>query len=180
MTSRITKWITTGLTVAMVSTGLIALTAEPAAAATVIRCVGSTDVFYSPGLTNFEQEVSFRGGDHAVMCSSQVLPGLHSFEGPFAGTDVGSCPGRLAPGGGVERLIWNGNPDLTSVWQFNYTVQRTSDMVIYTATGPVTSGVAAGTNVSQQMFERLSDFDACTQPGGMQVQRAMSNWVFSS
>jgi hypothetical protein len=177
--SRLTRWTAVCLTTALVSTGLIALTGAPAAAATtIIRCIGSVDVRYSPGLTNQEQRIEFSGADHATMCASQVFPNLRNFEGPFRGTGTESCPGRFDPGAGSETLFWNGTSNLTSFWQYTYSVQRTDTSVIYTATGRVTAGIATGAVVHQQIVEPLSDFDACNQPGGMQVQEGTSSWVF--
>lgn len=180
MPSRITKWITTGLTTALVSAGLIALAAPPAVAATtVMRCSGFVDTFYTPGLTNVEQQVAFTGGDHATACTSQFMPNLRSFEGPFKGTGTESCLGRFDPGASVETLYWNGSTNLTSVWPFSYTAERTDTSVIYTATGRVTSGVATGTTITQQIVEPLSDFNACTEPGGMTLQQGTSTWTFT-
>lgn len=180
MTSPIAKRIAVVVAAALGGLGLMVLTGPSAAAeTTVMRCVGSVDISFSPGLTNTAQTVSFAGSDHATMCMSQTLPNLHTFEGPFKGTDTGSCPGRLQPGGGSETLTWNANPSLTSVWQYTYTVQRTDTMVVYTATGRISSGVGAGLTVSQQIFEQASDFNACTQPGGLRLQRGTSVWTFT-
>lgn len=181
MSSRITSWVARGLTVALTGIGLLALGGPPAAAATtVIRCVGTIDVAYSPGLTNVVQTVSFTGGDHAQMCAGRTTPNLRSFEGPFKGTGTESCAGRFEPGASTEILYWNGTTNLTSFWQFSYTVKRSGDSVIYTATGPVTSGVLAGTILSQEMVEPFSDFDGCSQPDGMKFQRGTSTWTFTS
>lgn len=159
---------------------LVAGPAVPASAdSTVINCTGEVELAFSPGLTYTDQTVSYTGEDRATSCISLTHPYLHSFVGPFSGTATQSCGTLLDDGVGTEILYWNGGTTLTSTWTYSYVAQQLASVVVYTVTGTVTSGVAAGAVLNQVNVIALADFLACSQPGGLQGYRGTSTWAFT-
>ncbi len=158
----------------------LGMTARPAEALTLINCTGESEIHYSPGLTNQIQTVALTGEDRATLCLSLTHPTLHSFVGPFSATGQQSCATLTAAGQGVQTLYWNGTTNMTSSWTFTYSAQSVGGSLIATVTGPITSGIAAGSTLTQVLLTPLTSLAACNEPGGLQTQKSISTWVFSN
>jgi hypothetical protein len=156
------------------------MTGTPAQATTLINCTGEVELHYSPGLTNQTQTVTLTGEDRATLCVSLTHPTLRSFVGPYTSTGQLSCASLTSAAQGTETIYWNGTTNLTSAWSWTYSGVSVGGSIIATATGPITSGIAAGSTLTQVVITPVTALAACSQPGGLQTQTATSTWAFSN
>jgi hypothetical protein len=158
----------------------LGLTASPAfATPTLVTCVGSNEAHYSPGLTNEAQMTTLSGADTGN-CTSLTHPSLTSVADSFGGTIPLSCTTVFSVQDIVETLHWNGGTTLTSSWTFDATFAIVNSNIIVTLSGPITSGVLAGANLSLVTIVATADLLGCSQPGGVEDLSGASTWVFSS
>jgi hypothetical protein len=107
-------------------------------------------------------------------------PTLHSFIGPYGGTGEQACTSLGSDGEGTQTLYWNGTTNLTSFWEFTYSAQYVGGFLVSTVTGPITSGIAAGSTLTQVLLVPITDLAACDEPGGLTTQKSTSTWVFTT
>jgi hypothetical protein len=155
----------------------VMITATPAAAATLITCTGTDEAKYHPGLTYSTQTVSFKGEDSAT-CTSLTDPSLDTVANPYRGTASLSCNNIVLPLPGTETLIWNGNNNLTSTWEFTASFQTINGVLVSTFVGEITDGVLEGATLTKTTAVSASVLDACNQPGGLKNVSGPSAWEF--
>ena len=163
----------------IVLVALLALAPAPAQAATLINCTGQTEILYSPGLTNQTQAVTYTGEDRATLCISLTHPTLQTFVGPFSGGGQLSCTSLMNASQGTETLYWNGTSTQTSSWTFTYNPVMVGGALVSTVSGPITAGIAAGATLTQVLVLPLTALAACSDPGGLPIQRPTSTWAFT-
>jgi hypothetical protein len=158
---------------------LIGLWTINAQALTLVTCIGTNQVHFSPGLTYQEQMVALSGQDSGT-CQSLTHPGLHSVTDPFGGTVPLSCVALSTSGvQATETLYWNGGTTLTSQWETTNFIQLVNGVLVSTLSGPITSGTLAGATLTLTTTLLPSQLDACSQPGGLQDISGPSIWIFT-
>ncbi|MFD4904050.1 hypothetical protein [Kitasatospora purpeofusca] len=151
------------------------LLAPQASALPLAACTGSTTTTYTPALTNTLQSTTATGTDNASVCVAPLHPALHSFTGPFTGTQDLSCTSILTPGSGTETLYWNTGQ--VSQWSWTNNFQNVNGIETGTATGPITSGPLAGSTLTQVIALTPGALADCATTGVGQVSGS-STWLF--
>jgi hypothetical protein len=173
------KWIGTVAAGVAAALEVSVLAVAPASAATtVVNCVGNMHSTYSPGLTNETRTHYVVGSDNATLCVSLTHPTLTSFVGPYSGSGEVSCNALLAPGAGTETLYWNGTTQF-STWSFDVSQTSGNGTRIVTATGPITSGVLAGTTLTQIAAFPNDQFLGCSTETGVEEFTGETTWAFT-
>lgn len=148
-----------------------------AASPALVTCTGTTNVAFTPGLTNTEQTVNVSGQDTADLCLSLTHPELTGFIGPFSGTATQSCTSLFAGGSGTETLHWNNGT--TSNWSYTNSFSNVNGTKVGTSTGPITSGTLAGATVTQTITFANLDLAACTTAQGLTSLSGLDTWTFT-
>ncbi|MFI0421016.1 hypothetical protein [Spongiactinospora sp. 9N601] len=151
--------------------------AAATAAATLINCLGTTTVSFSPGLTTTPRSVVTSGQDDATTCLSLTHPGLTSFVGPFSGTATQSCTTFFGSGSGTETLYWNDGT--TSTWHYTNDFANVNGTKVGASTGRISSGALAGAEVTQTITFANLDLTACATPAGLTEISGVDTWTIT-
>ncbi|MEK2494670.1 hypothetical protein WN990_34510 [Kitasatospora purpeofusca] len=146
-----------------VTCGALVAVAAPASATTLVNCVGTTTVDFSPAITDTSRTVAVSGADVATLCLSLTNPGLTGFNGPFSGTATQSCTTFFGGGSGTETLYWNDGT--TSTWNYTNSFSNVNGTKIGTSTGTLSAGTLAGSSVTQTITFANLDLTACSTTG---------------
>ncbi|ROO87716.1 hypothetical protein EDD29_5346 [Actinocorallia herbida] len=171
------KSISAGLSALVLVGAAVVAVASPAAALTLVNCVGTTTVAFSPGITNTSQTVAVSGSDEATTCLSLTHPGLTSFSGPFSGTATQSCTTFFGGGSGTETLHWNDST--TSTWNYTNSFSNINGTKVGTSTGTISTGTLAGASVTQTITFANLDLTACTTTGLTELN-GTDTWTFTA
>ncbi|MFS0694162.1 hypothetical protein [Streptomyces nitrosporeus] len=155
------------ITALLLLTGSLLVSAVPAGATENglldATCIppSSSDIAYTPPLTNTPQPSSAFVSWQLGPCVSTSVPGLTS------GTSTDSVPPRsrscldlLAAGTETKVVTWN--TGATSTLSMNRTVTVAGAVVLVTHTGTVTSGLFAGDTVVATETAPATDITLCT------------------
>jgi hypothetical protein len=154
--------------IVVVSAGLLALSALPAAAAhassTQTTCTGGIDVTYNPGLTLVAQGDIAVTATASLTCSSSD-PSLTAAHGQRQYTDNISCVDLVNARSSVTTFTWNNKRSSTVTSQQDVT--RLAGTTVVTFTGTVTSGEFAGDNFTEVAVALNPSPLQCLAPGGV-------------
>jgi hypothetical protein len=118
---------------------LIAALASPAQALTQVRCLGSSNVSYSPPISDTPQTTTATGITVFAPCVSLTDPDVSSGAIPSATvTRTFSCLALLAGGPGAQPIVWNTGD--TSVFSFTSMTQVVRGELVVVQTGNISAG----------------------------------------
>ncbi|WP_342378765.1 hypothetical protein NVS55_05140 [Myxococcus stipitatus] len=151
-----------------------------ASALGLITCpLGTSQVSYSPGITNTPTPTNVSGVELSGLCTGLGLPvGVSSFTTSFAGTATLSCSGLFTVGEGEQTFVWNNGA--TSTWRYTATTPViVNGQRVITSTGVITSGLLAGMQVTQVLTLANLDLMPCDSSGGLTTTSGPSTYTFT-
>ncbi|AGC42341.1 hypothetical protein MYSTI_00992 [Myxococcus stipitatus DSM 14675] len=151
-----------------------------ASALGLITCpLGTSQVSYSPGITNTPTPTKVSGVELSGLCTGLGLPvGVSSFTTSFAGTATLSCSGLFTMGEGEQTFVWNNGA--TSTWHYTATAPVIiNGQRVITSTGVITSGLLTGMQVTQVLTLVNLDLMQCDSPGGLTTTSGPSTYTFT-
>lgn len=156
------------------------LAATETLALDLVTCpLGTSQITYSPGVTNTPQLVSIEGDELSGACISLLHPELTSFSSHYTGEGIYSCNTLVSeePVTGDQVFVWSTGQ--TSTWHFTATAVSVGGSTVYTVTGPITSGVLAGTEVTQIVTHTNPSPALCNSQTGVTSLSGPSSYTFS-
>lgn len=168
------------LLVSVAALGVLMMPGRASALGLITCPLGTSQVSYSPGITNTPTPTNVSGVELSGLCTGLGLPvGVSSFTTSFAGTATLSCSGLFTMGEGEQTFVWNNGA--TSTWHYTATTPViVNGQRVITSTGVITSGLLVGAQVTQVLTLANLDLMQCNAPGGLTTTSGPSTYVFTT